>query len=146
RGAHPAPNLRGLESRACRSRAGYGPRGRAEHDLRVGAHVYEEAHTAVERETGRDDAGHDVRADVGAERREEDRRRAWMDVDAELGGRRLRQAAGRDRERRHRQWLRVDPERELDHGYVSRHDDLVDGGRLDAALLADLVHQRRKGL
>ena len=46
------------------------------------------------------------------------------------------QRARRDRERRHRERLGVDPERDLDHRHVAGDDDLVDLARLDAALLA----------
>ncbi len=45
----------------------------------------------------------------------------------------------RDRERRHRQRLRIDPERDLDHRHVAGDDDLVDLGRIDAGFLADFV-------
>ena len=64
-----------------------------------------------------------------------------MNRDAEVGCGRLGHAPRDDRERRHRQRLRVDAERDLDHRLVAGDDDLVHLGRIDAALRAHLVGQ-----
>ena len=66
-------------------------------------------------------------------------RRALVHRHTEVGCGRLRQPARRDRERRHRERLGVDAERELDHRHVAGDDDLVDLAGLDARLLAHLV-------
>ena len=83
----------------------------------------------VAREAGGEHAGDDVAADVGAERREDDRGRARVDADAEVGRQRGREVVRGDDERRHRQRLGVDAERELGHRHVADDDDLVDLGR-----------------
>ena len=95
RGAHAAADLRRLERGPGRRGGRERPRGGAEHDLRVRADVDEEAHAAVERDARRKDAGDDVGADVRAERRERDGGRAPVDVDAEVGRRRIRHAPRR---------------------------------------------------
>ena len=145
-GAHAAADLRRFERRAGRRRGRQSARGRAEHDLRVRPDVDEEPHALVERQAGREDAGHDVGPDVGAERREEHRRRALVHAHAELGRRRRRKLPRGDRERCHRERFRVDPERELDHRDVAGDDDLVHLGRVDLRLVADLGRQPRERL
>ena len=69
RGAHPTPDLRGLEGRAGGSRGGEQSVGVAEHDLAVGADVDEQAQSAVPVHAGGEYAGDDVAADVRAQRR-----------------------------------------------------------------------------
>ena len=59
----------------------------AERDLAVRAHVDEQAQAAVARQPGREQAGDDVAADVGAHRREDERGRARVHRHAEVGAR-----------------------------------------------------------
>jgi hypothetical protein len=66
--------------------------------------------------------------------------------DAEIRRSRLRHTPGNDGEGRHRQRLRVDAERDLDHRLVAGHDDLVHLGRVDTALRAHFVGQLLEGL
>ena len=145
-GTHAAADLRRLERRAGRRRRRQRTGRRAEHDLGVRADVDEEAQALVERQPGGEDAGHDVGPDVGAEGREEHGRGALVHAHAEVGGGCRRQLPRGDRERRHRERLGIDPERELDHRDVAGDDDLVDLGRVDTRLVADLRGQRRKRL
>ena len=62
-----------------------------------------------------------------------------MDADPEVARQRGRQVVRGDDERRHRERLGVDAERELGHRHVADDDDLVDVVRRDARLLADLA-------
>ena len=139
--AHAAADLGGLERRAGGRRRGQHALARAERDLAVRPDVDEQPQPRVAREAGGEHAGHDVGADVGAQRREHDRRRARVHGDAEVGRQRRRQVVRGDDERRHRERLGVDPERELGHRHVADDDDLVDVGRRDARLLADLARE-----
>ncbi len=76
-GAHAAADLRRLERRAGRGRGGERPaRSQPERDLAVGPDVDEQPHAPVAREAGREHAGDDVAAHVGAERGEDEGRRA----------------------------------------------------------------------
>ena len=78
-------------------------------------------------EAGGEHAGDDVAADVGAQRREDERpgARGWTATPKSLRGGRRELVRGDD-ERRHRQRLGVDPERELHHRDVAADRDLVD--------------------
>ena len=138
---HAAADLRRFERRAGRRGRRQRAGGRPEHDLGVRADVDEEPQALVERQPGGEDAGHDVGPDVGAEGREEHGRSALVHPHAEVGGGCRRQLPRGDRERRHRERLGVDPERELDHRDVPGDDDLVDLGGVDIRLLADLLRQ-----
>ena len=145
-GAHATADLRRFERRASGCCGRERTRRRPEHDLGVRADVDEEAHSLVERQPRRQDARDDVGPDVGAERGKQDGGRALVHVDAEVGSGRLRKLPRRDREGRHRQRLRVDPQRKLDHRHVAGDDDLVDLRRVDARFLADLLSQGRERL
>ena len=145
-GAHAAADLGRLEGRAGGRRGGQHALVGAERDLAVGADVDEQPHALVAREAGGQHAGHDVAADVGAERREDDGRRARVDGDAEVARQRRRQVVRGDDERRHRERLGVDAERELGHRHVADDDDLVDVVRRDARLLAHLAGELRERL
>jgi hypothetical protein len=57
---------------------------------------------------------------IRAERREHDGRRALVHGDAEVLRARLGHLAGGHRERRHRERLGIDAERDLDHRRVAR--------------------------
>ena len=140
-GTHAAADLCGLERRARRRRGGKRLGGRAEHDLGVGADVDEQPDAPVERQTGGKHTGDDVGANVRAERREQHRGCALVHLHAEVGCLRLGQAPGGDRERRHRERLGVDAERELDHRDVAGDDDLVDVCGIDSSFRADLRRQ-----
>ncbi len=137
-GAHAAPDLGRLEGRAGRRRGRDHALLRAERDLGVRADVDEEPHPAVAGEAGREHARDDVAAHVGAERGEGVGRRARVQRHAVVGGGHGRQPAGGDDERRHRQRLGVDPERDLGHGDVAADDHLVHPLALDARLGAHL--------
>ena len=116
----------------------------AERDLAVRADVDEQAQAPVARQPGREQAGDDVAADVGAERREHERGRARVHGDAEVGRARRGQLVRGDDERRHRQRLGIDAERELRHRRVAAERDLVDLLGLDARLLAHLARRARR--
>ena len=88
--AHAAADLRGLEGRPGRRGGGQDAVARAEGDLAVGADVDEQAQPAVALQAAGEQAGHDVAADVGAERRQHRGRRARVDAHAEVGGARRR--------------------------------------------------------
>ena len=85
-GAHPAPDLGGLERRAGRRRAREHALAGAQRDLAVGADVDEQPQATVARESGGQHPGDDVAADVGAEGGKHEGRRARMHRDAEVGG------------------------------------------------------------
>ena len=65
----------------------------AEDDLAVGADVDEQPQPLVAVHAGGQHAGDDVAADVGAERREDERPRPRVHVEAELGGEQRRHGA-----------------------------------------------------
>ena len=141
-GAHAAADLRGLEGGAGGRRGGEHALLAAQRDLAVGADVDEEPDAAVAREAGGQHAGHDVAADVGAQRGEDEGRRARVHADAEVAGQRLGQLVRGDREGRHRERLGIDPEGEVHHRRVAADGDLVDLLGRDARLLAHLGGQR----
>ena len=138
-GAHAAADLGGLERRAGGRRGGDHALVLAEGDLAVRAHVDEQPQPLVARHAGGQQPRDDVAADVGAERREHERRRARVHAHAEVGRHRRRQLVRGDDERRHRERLGVDAERELRHRHVAADVDLVDLAGVDARLLAHLV-------
>ena len=140
-GAHAAADLRRLERRAGRRRRREDALLAAERDLAVRADVDEQAQPLVAVHAGREQAGHDVAADVGAERREHHGGRLRVDGDAEVGGAQARVVARGHDERRDADRLGVDAQRELGHRRVAGERDLVHLVRLDAALLADLLRQ-----
>ena len=140
-GSHAAFDLGRLERRA-------GGGGRREHavdgpqrDLAVGADVDEQPQPPVARQAGGEHAGDDVAPDVGAQRREHVRRRPRVHVDAEVGGPRGRELVRRHGERRHRERLGIDPERDLHHRDVAAHRDLVDLARRHVGVGEDLGGQ-----
>ena len=65
----------------------------AEHDLAVGADVDEQPDALVAVHAGREHAGDDVAADVGAERREERGPRARVQREPEVGGEHVGESA-----------------------------------------------------
>ncbi len=134
-GAHAAADLGRLERRPGGRRRGEHAVDGPKRDLAVGADVDEQPQPPVARQPGGEHAGDDVAADVGAQRGEHERR-------APAGARRRRSrwpvSGGNscvgDHERRHRQRLGIDPERELHHRHVAAHGDLVDLARRHAGL------------
>ena len=119
-GAHAAADLGGLERRA--GRRGGGDARALARPARSREFVptsMNRRSALVARQAGGEHAGDDVAAHVGAERREDHRRRARVDGDAEVGGQRRRQLVRGDDERRHRQRLGVDAERDLGHRHVA---------------------------
>ncbi len=145
-GAHPAADLRGLERGAGGRGGGDDAVLVAERDLRVRPDVDEQPQPAVAGQPGGEHPGDDVAADVGAERREREGRRARVDGHAEVGRGERRRVVRGDHERRHRERLGVDPERELRHRHVAAERDLVDLARVDARLGADLLGELRERL
>ncbi len=141
-GAHAAADLRRLEGRTGRRRRREDALLAAERDLAVRADVDEQAQPLVAVHAGREQAGHDVAADVRAERREHAGGRVRVDGDAEVGGAQARVVARGHDERRDADRLGVDAQRELGHRRVAGERDLVHLVRLHAALLADLLRQR----
>ena len=85
--------------------------------------------------------GHDVPSDVGAQRREHEGASARVHVEPDLTGQQLWHRAGGHDERRDAEGLGVDAERELGHRDVAADRHLVDVGRLDPRLLADLARE-----
>ena len=143
-GPHAALDLTSLERRAGRSRGGERPLGAADNDLPIGADIHEDAHLGVARHAGGQNAGDDVRADVGAQCRQGLHVAVWMDVEAEHGGRhgkRLHEGGG---ERHHGDRRRVHAHQEVEHRHVADHHRLVGALAAHACLLVevcrDLVH------
>ena len=116
----------------------------AERDLAVGADVDEQPQPAVARQAGREHPGDDVAADVGAERGEHERRApAGAPSTPKSSARDRRQVVRGDDERRHRERLGVDPERQRHHRHVAADGDLVDLAGGDGGLGADLARSAR---
>ena len=135
RGAHPAADLGGLERRP-RGR-GAGRAREAEEPSTISEFVPTSMNSRTRRSSVRPVAripatmsGPTYAPRAGRGRPAPARGRRGPKSLAAASGRRSRG----DRERRHRQRLGVDAERELDHRHVAGDDDLVHLGRLDARL------------
>ncbi len=140
-GAHAAPDRAALEGRARRGRGRDDPVAVGQHDLAVGADVDEEPRALVAVEPAGEHAGHDVAADVGPERGEEEGPRPRVDGEAELGRVHGREGRRRHDERRDTDRLGVDAEHQRGHRGVAGQRHLVDVLQRDAALLAHLGGQ-----
>ena len=136
-GAHAAADRAALEGRA--GRRGGGQRSRSPSPSTISQLVPTSMNSRsalVAVHAGGQHAGDDVAADVGAERGEHDARGpAGARASAELGRpARTGGVARRHDERRDAERLGVDAERERGHRGVAGDGDLVDLGRVDAAL------------
>ena len=119
-----------LERGAGGRRGGQHPFARAERDLAVGADVDEQPQPPVAGQAGGQHPGDDVAADVRAQRGEHERRApAGGSSTPKSRARYRRQRMRGDDERRHRQRLGVDPERQRHHRHVAADGDLVDLAR-----------------
>ena len=102
RGALAATDLRALERRARRARAGEQPLAIAQHDLRVGAHVDEQSQLIAEVGTLRENHARGIRADVSGNTRQHIDARVGMEVQSDLRGPDGQRAIGRQRKRARR--------------------------------------------
>ncbi len=133
-GAHPALDLGRLERRSGGSRRRQHSLDRAERDLAVGPDVDEQPQSPVARQARGEHPGDDVAADVGSKRGEHVRRGPRMYGDAEFARPHGREGMGGDGERRHRERLGVDAERDLHHRHVAADRYLVDLRWIDRRL------------
>ena len=140
-GAHAVADGRGLEGGPGWCSRGHEALAVADHDLAVGADVDEQAQSLVTVHPGRQGARDDVAADVGAEGGEDDRTRMRVQCHTEVDGLEAGVVAAGQDERRDAERLGVDAEEELHHRRVAGDGDLVDVGRGDRCLVADLRHQ-----
>ena len=87
-------------------------------DLAVGADVDQEPGDALARDAGRDDVGHDVRADVRPDRGEQHEAAFRVDVDARIGRAQVLGFEERRDERRPADRLGIDAEQQVQHRRV----------------------------
>ena len=131
RRALAAADLRALEGRTGRARAGEQALVVAEHDLGIGADVDEQRHLLGEvRALGQHDAG-GVGADVAGDAGQHVDARVAMDGEVDLGRPHRQRRVGRQRERRAAQLDRIDAEQQM------MHDRVADERRLEDLLARD---------
>ena len=148
RPAHAVPDLRALERRAGRRRAGEELFPRAHHDFAVGADVDERADLLAFVDARREHARHRVGADEAGHDRQQAHLGVGRGLERQLARRIHEQVAHRRRVGREPHVGHVDPEEDVVHAGVADHDDLVDVLRRDtpalrARLLDEVVDGRR---
>ena len=129
---HPALDLAALERRTGRRRGAKDALGGTKHDLAIGADIDEDSDLLLSCEPGRDDAGDDVRPDVGADDGQgldESRR---MNLQPDFTGAQVERFAKGRCERHHRDRRRIDAEQQVQHRRVADDDHFVDAIAVDA--------------
>ena len=142
RRAHAAFDLAAFEGGTGGRCGGKRALGAAEDDLAVRPDVDEDADPVFARDARRQHAGHDVGADVRAERGQRLDVAVGMDLQADLARRDAELVHERGRKRRHGQRSWVDAEQQVQHRDVADDDCLVCLLRRDASLAIKLAEDR----
>ena len=136
---HAAADLAPLEGGTGRGRRRQRALGVADHDLAIGSDVDEEAQLVLPCDAGREYAGDDVGADVGAQRGERLDVAMRVDVEADLPHRHCQRLHEGGYEGHHADRRRVDAEQQVEHRRVADDDGFVGPLGTDASLLIEVV-------